>query len=183
MRAILLAGGKGTRLYPYTVSLPKPLVPIEDLPIVEILLRQLARCGIRDITVSTGHLAEIMVAFLGDGSRFGVKIDYVREDMPLGTVGPLKLVRELPEQFLLMNGDVLTDLDYSRLFDDHVRGGAEVTVATYSKKIPIDLGVIESSGRAITGYREKPTLTYDVSMGVYAIKRGALDLIPEGKVL
>jgi len=178
MRAIVLAGGKGTRLRPYTVALPKPLVPIDDLPIIEVLLRQLKHYRIEHVTVSIGHLAEILTAFLGDGSKLGLRIDYVREDFPLGTVGPLKLVPDLPDQFLLMNGDVLTDLDFGRFFVEHERSDAEVTIASFQKVVNIDLGVIKSEDRRVVDYIEKPNLAYEVSMGVYALRRSVLDLLP-----
>lgn len=179
MKTILLAGGKGTRLYPYTVALPKPLVPIDDLPIIEILLRQLRHYGARDVTVSIGHLAEILTAFIGNGSKFGLNIDYVRESFPLGTVGPIKLVSDLPDHFLLMNGDVLTDLDYSKFFEEHLRSGAEVSIACYRKTVAIDLGVIKSKEKVVIDYIEKPNMPYEVSMGVYAISKSTLDLVPE----
>jgi NDP-sugar pyrophosphorylase family protein len=181
MKAVILAGGKGTRLYPYTVSLPKPLVPIGERPIVEIMLRQLRRAGVVEATVSVGHLAELMMSFLGDGKSLGVAIDYVREDKPLGTVGPLRLVRDLPENFLLMNGDVLTDLDYRALFEGHVASGAAVSISTYHKKVNVDLGVLVSDNGRVTKYVEKPTYVYDVSMGVYALNRSVLGRIPEGE--
>lgn len=181
MRAILLAGGKGTRLHPYTVALPKPLVPIDDLPIIEVLLRQLRHYGAVDVTVSIGHLAEILTAFLGNGSKFGLNLDYVREDFPLGTVGPLKLIADLPEQFLLMNGDVLTDLDYARFFQDHLDSGAEVSIAAFRKVVNIDLGLLQTKDRWLVDYIEKPNVPYEVSMGVYAIRRSALDLLPENR--
>ena len=180
MQAVILAGGKGTRLYPYTVSLPKPLVPIGEKPIIEIMLRQLHRAGVRDVTVSVGHLAEIMMSFLGDGSQFDLNIRYVREDNPLGTVGPLRLVEELPENFLLMNGDVLTNLSYANLFESHVQSGARISISAYRKKVNIDLGVLVSTDGRVTDYVEKPTYTYDVSMGVYALNRSVLSHIPEG---
>ncbi|HVW29344.1 MAG TPA: sugar phosphate nucleotidyltransferase [Polyangiaceae bacterium] len=181
MKAVILAGGKGTRLYPYTVSLPKPLVPIGEKPIIEIMLRQLHRAGVRDVTVSVGHLAEIMISFLGDGSQFDMNIEYVREDEPLGTVGPLRLVKDLPENFLLMNGDVLTNLSYENLFESHVASGARISISAYKKKVNIDLGVLVSSSGRVTEYLEKPTYTYDVSMGVYAMNRSVLSHIPEGR--
>jgi NDP-mannose synthase len=181
MKAIILAGGKGTRLRPYTVSLPKPLVPIGEKPIIEIMLRQLHRAGVRDVTVSVGHLAELMMSFLGDGSQFGLSVRYVREDEPLGTVGPLRLVKDLPENFLLMNGDVLTDLSYKDLFESHVASGARVSISAFRKKVNIDLGVLISNEGRVTDYVEKPTYTYDVSMGVYAINHSVLSHIPEGK--
>jgi NDP-sugar pyrophosphorylase family protein len=180
MKAVILAGGKGTRLYPYTVSLPKPLVPIGEKPIIEIMLRQLHRAGVREVTVSVGHLAELMMSFLGNGSQFDLDIRYVREDQPLGTVGPLRLVEDLPENFLLMNGDVLTDLSYANLFEGHVQSGARVSISAYRKKVNIDLGVLISTEGRVTDYVEKPTYTYDVSMGVYAMHRSVLSHIPVG---
>ncbi len=178
MKAVILAGGKGTRLYPYTVSLPKPLVPIGEKPIIEIMLRQLHRAGVRDVTISVGHLAELMMSFLGDGSQFDLDIRYVREDQPLGTVGPLRLVENLPENFLLMNGDVLTNLSYAELFRSHVESGARISISAFRKKVNIDLGVLVSTDGRVTDYVENPTYTYDVSMGVYAINRSVLSLIP-----
>jgi NDP-mannose synthase len=178
MKAVILAGGKGTRLYPYTVSLPKPLVPIGEKPIVEIMLRQLRHAGVREVTVSVGHLAELMMSFLGDGKQLDLAIDYVREDKPLGTVGPLRLVKDLPENFLLMNGDVLTDLDYASLFAGHVASGARVSISTYHKKVNVDLGVLVSDKGRVKEYVEKPTYVYDVSMGVYVMNKSVLERIP-----
>jgi NDP-sugar pyrophosphorylase family protein len=181
MRAFILAGGKGTRLYPYTVTFPKPLVPIGDMPIIEIMLRQLSAAGVTDVSISVGHLAELLEAYLRDGAKLGVQIRYVREDKPLGTIGPLTLVTDLPEHFLLMNGDVLTDLDYSSFYRSHVESGALVSISTYRKKVPIDLGVLVSEGGRVVDYLEKPTYTYDVSMGVYALSRDVLQHIPRGE--
>jgi NDP-mannose synthase len=181
MKAVILAGGKGTRLYPYTVVFPKPLVPIGDKPIIEVMLRQLRRAGIDDITISVGHLAELLLAFLGDGSKFGLKISYVSEDKPLGTIGPLGLIKDLPEKFLLMNGDVLTDLDYLQLFHSHEQSGAAVSIATFRKQVPIDLGVIVAKDGLLVDYIEKPTYGYDVSMGVYALSRSVVRHIPPGE--
>jgi NDP-sugar pyrophosphorylase family protein len=178
MKAVILAGGKGTRLYPYTVTFPKPLVPIGDKPIIEIMLRQLCNTGVRDVVVSVGHLAELLVAFLGDGSKFGLSVRYVREEQPLGTVGPLCLVDELPENFLLMNGDVLTALNYARFFQQHVDSGAAVSISTFNKKVNVDLGVLVSDGGRVTDYIEKPTYSFDVSMGVYALQKTVLQHIP-----
>ena len=127
-RAIILAGGKGTRLKPYTVSLPKPLVPIGEMPILEIIILQLARSGFDHITLTVNHLADIIRAFCGDGSKWGIKIDYSLEDKPLSTMGPLKLISDLPDNFLIMNGDVLTDLDFGQFYDEHVNAGSIITV-------------------------------------------------------
>lgn len=181
MKAVLLAGGKGTRLYPYTVALPKPLVPVGDRPIIDILLAQLKRHGILDVVISIGHLGEIIMAFLGDGSKLGMRISYVREETPLGTAGPLRLVSDLPDEFLMMNGDVLTDLDFGGFIESHRKGGAEISISTYSKPVTIDLGVLKSKDGLLTEYLEKPTETFHVSMGVYAMKKSCLDLIPAGR--
>jgi NDP-mannose synthase len=184
MRAIILAGGKGRRLAPYTITFPKPMVPVGDMPILEIVVRQLERCGFTDITLAVGHLAELMMAYFQDGSRWGVKIDYSREESPLGTAGPLLLIKDLPENFLVMNGDVLTTLSYSELFRVHKRSKAALTIACHRCNTKVDLGVIEFDGRMqLTGYREKPTIPYDVSMGVYVFNRRALRAYAPGTYL
>lgn len=181
MRAIILAGGKGTRLAPYTVAFPKPLMPVGDQPILEIVVRQLRHAGFTRITMAVGHLAGLLQAYFGDGARFGVRIDYSLEEKPLGTAGPLRLLGDLDEQFLVMNGDLLTDLDYGDLMRVHREQGNDATIGVYQKKVKIDLGVLESDpdGR-IVSYNEKPTLNYEVSMGVYAFSRAVLQYVPEG---
>lgn len=182
MRAVILAGGKGTRLAPYTITFPKPLVPVGDLPILEIVIRQLRSAGFDHITLAVGHLAELIEAYFGDGSRWDVTIDYSREKEPLGTVAPIKLIKDLPETFLVMNGDVLTTLPYRSLYDGHITSGADFTIACHRLNVQIDYGLIEFDGQLhVTGYREKPTFPSDVSMGVYVFSRGILDLVPEGK--
>lgn len=176
MRAVILAGGKGRRLEPYTISFPKPLVPVGDMPILEIVIRQLKASGFTRVTLAVGHLAELLMAYFGDGSKWGITIDYSREEKPLGTVGPLKLIDELPDTFLVMNGDVLTTLKYDKLVQQHRASNADLTIACYRANTKIDLGVIEFDGRMqVTGYREKPVLPYDVSMGVYVFNRAVLE--------
>ena len=130
MRAVILAGGKGTRLRPYTIALPKPLVPIGDRPILDIVLEQLRRAGVRRVTMAVSHLAHLIMAYFGDGERWDMKIDYSIEDKPLSTIGPLKLIGDLPETFLVMNGDVLTDLNFTDLYNHHLDHDADLTVAT-----------------------------------------------------
>lgn len=175
MRAVILAGGKGRRLAPYTVTFPKPMVPVGDMPILEIVIRQLKNYGVTDITLAVGHLAELLTAYFQDGSRWGVKIDYSREEQPLGTTGPLLLIDDLPENFIVMNGDVLTTLNYGELFRTHLRSQAALTIACYRCNTRVDLGVIDFDGRMeVTGYREKPNIPYDVSMGVYVFNRETL---------
>jgi NDP-sugar pyrophosphorylase family protein len=184
MKAVILAGGKGTRLRPYTVSFPKPLVPIGDYPILEVIIRQLARQGFIGITISTGHLAELIEAYFGDGSKWGVSIDYVREDKPLNTAGALELLDVRSEDFLVMNGDVLTTLDYSAFLQEHVRRSAMASVATAEREAMIDFGVVDiGSDGSLAGWREKPRFAYDVSMGVYAISESARQLIGTGEAL
>jgi NDP-sugar pyrophosphorylase family protein len=181
-RAVILAGGQGTRLRPYTIVLPKPLVPVGELPILEIIVRQLARHGFDRLTIAVNHLAEIIEAFFGNGSKWGVRIDYSLEDKPLGTMGPLKLIRDLPEDFLVMNGDVLTDLNYSAFFDYHTERKGVFTISSRQREHQIDYGVLEADGSAqLRGFQEKPVVNYEVSMGIYALNRRVLDWIPDGK--
>lgn len=180
MRAVILAGGKGTRLAPYTVAFPKPLMPLGDVPILEIVVRQLKHYGFTHVTMAVGHLSELIQAFFGDGSKYGLAIDYSREDRPLGTAGPLKRIADLPENFLVMNGDLLTDLDYADLMRRHREQGNDATIGCYKKQVKIDLGVLERDGDGrIVDYKEKPTLGYEVSMGVYAFSRGVLAHVPD----
>lgn len=184
MQAVILAGGKGTRLRPYTATLPKPLVPVGDQPIIEVVLRQLRRHGFREVVVSTGHLAELISAFCGDGKRFGLKIRYVRESEPLSTAGALRLIRGLARHFLTVNGDVLTDLDFGKLFDAHRRGKALATVGVVTREHTVDFGVVRlDGGGRLCGYDEKPRLSYLVSMGVNAFDRAALDFMKPGERL
>jgi NDP-sugar pyrophosphorylase family protein len=183
-RAVVLAGGRGTRLEPYTTVLPKPLMPVGDMPILEILLRRLRRAGIIHITLAVGHLAALLEAYFGDGSRFGVSLDYSYEDEPVGTAGPLALVDGLDDTFLVMNGDLLTSIDFEDLLRTHRERRAMVTVGLFEKKVPLDLGVVETdeAGR-VTDYIEKPTLTYDVSVGIYAMQPSVLEHIERGEQL
>jgi NDP-mannose synthase len=183
-RAVILAGGRGTRLAPYTTVLPKPLMPVGDMPILEILLRQLSRAGIRDIILAVGHLAALLEAYFGDGSRCGVSLDYSYEDEPAGTAGPLALIGGLNQTFLVMNGDLLTTIDFEDLLRAHRAHGAAVTVGLFEKHVPLGLGVVETDGNGrVTNYIEKPTLTYDVSVGVYAMEPEVLEQIEPGERL
>lgn len=178
MQAIILAGGKGTRLRPYTMNFPKPLVPIGNYPILEIIIRQLRACGFEKVTILTGHLAELIMAYFGNGERWDVEISYVRETSPLNTAGALKLLTSCEDDFLVMNGDILTTLDYRHLYQEHLVHGAAATVSVVARATRIDLGVVETdSANFLIGYQEKPTIVHSVSMGVYVLSRSCCDLI------
>src|SRR4051812_26347151 len=180
--AFILAGGKGVRLRPYTTLIPKPLVPIGDHSIIEIVLRQLANRGFERATIAIGHLGQLIRAFVGDGSQWGIEVRYTHEDKPLGTIGPALLdLEDRPEHFLIMNGDILTDLDYDHFLDAHIDSGAPLTVATYEREHKVDFGVLDIAGRNIVRFREKPTYTYSVSMGVYAVSAETLRRYPPGR--
>lgn len=183
MHAVVLAGGKGVRLRPYTTCLPKPLVPIGDqYSILEIVLLQLSCQGFRTATLAIGHLGPLIRAFIGDGSKWDLTIDYTEESVPLGTIGPLMgILDRLPEHFLVMNGDVLTNINYADLLRSHVRSQAPLTVATYERDVKVDFGVLDSIDGHIVQFREKPTLHYAVSMGVYGLSKATLEHYPVGK--
>ncbi|MER0449566.1 sugar phosphate nucleotidyltransferase [Streptomyces sp. Edi4] len=182
MHVVILAGGKGVRLRPYTTALPKPLVPIGDQhAILEIVLRQLAAAGFTSCTIAIGHLGHIIRAYVGDGERWGLKVDYSTEESPLGTIGPLLTMRDrLPESFLVMNGDILTDLDYADVLTRHRASGAPLTIATYARKVHIDFGVLTTDDTKVVGFTEKPSMDYRVSMGVYGLTRDTLAGYTEG---
>jgi NDP-sugar pyrophosphorylase family protein len=178
-RAVVLAGGKGTRLRPYTVVLPKPLMPVGDYPILEVIVRQLAGYGFDHITMAVNHQANIIKAFFGNGEQWGVRIDYSLETHPLSTIGPLRLIDDLPSDFLLLNGDVLTDLDFACLYREHVAAKSLFTIAASRRTQTIDYGVlVVDDSNALTGFAEKPRTQYLVSMGVYAVNTSVLALVP-----
>lgn len=184
MKAIILAGGKGARLAPYTKILPKPLMPIGDMPILEILLRQMKRAGIDEVVITVGHLAALLRAFFQDGSDLGMHITYSYEDGPLGTAGPLSLVTGLDQTFLVSNGDVLTTLDLNKLIQFHSEQNAAATIAVHCRKVHIDFGVVHCSGDfRIEGYSEKPSIDYMVSMGIYVFEPRILKYIPYNQFL
>lgn len=181
MRAVILAGGQGQRLRPYTAVLPKPLMPLGDRPILERVVEQLRDHGFTELTFAVGYLAELIRAYFGDGERFGVAIDYSLEAEPLGTAGPLGLIAPPGDDFLVMNGDVLTDLDLAALMRRHRESGAIATLAVFQKLVPISLGVLDlDDDDRVTGYTEKPTLSYPVSTGIYCFRPDVLDRIDRG---
>jgi NDP-sugar pyrophosphorylase family protein len=167
MQALILAGGKGTRLKPYTTVIPKPLMPVGEMPILEIVLRQLKNAGFDRVIIAIGYLGEMFRAFFQDGARLGLSIDYSLEEKPLGTAGPIALnLDKLDQDVLIMNGDLLTTLNYRSLFEFHKSARAAATIGTYKRDVKIDFGVVEIAEGKLTGYIEKPVYHYDVSMGV-----------------
>lgn len=184
MKAVILAGGRGTRLAPYTTILPKPLMPVGDKPILDIVIHQLRYYGYTDITLAVGYLSELLMAYFGDGSRFGVSITYSHEEQPLGTAGPIALIDGLDEPFLVMNGDILTTLNFGDLMAYHKASNAAATITTYQRQVKIDLGVIEyGDDMRLAKYIEKPTNYYNVSMGVYVFDPRARSFIPKNQRL
>jgi NDP-mannose synthase len=186
LKAIILAGGKGTRLRPFTVNFPKPLVPLGDTPVVEVLIQRLLRYGINDITLTLGHLAELIKAYFSQRASLSeqIKLHYVEEEHPTGTAGSLSSVAGLNDTFLVMNGDLLTNLDFDDLVDFHRSQNACLTIATYSRKVKIDLGVLQfDENNQVTDYVEKPEKVYPVSMGIYVYEPEVLNYIELGKYL
>ncbi|EKO58938.1 nucleotidyltransferase family protein [Leptospira kirschneri] len=182
-RAVILAGGKGTRLRPYTTVFPKPLMPIGEYPILEVIVKQLVKSGFSHITLAVNHQAQLIRAFFQDGSRWNTKIDYSLEDKPLGTMGPLKLISDLPNDFLVMNGDVLTDIDFANFYQVHVQSKSIFTISSKKRQQMIDYGVLETDNDGLlSGFQEKPAQNYEVSMGVYMVSQAALNFIPEDSV-
>ncbi len=186
MKAIILAGGRGTRLAPYTTVFPKPLVPVGEQPIIEILVRQLIGHGITDITLSVGYLAELIKAYFEQRPLLmeKLRLSYVLEEKPTGTAGSLAQVSGLDETFLVMNGDVLTTLNFQKLISHHREQGAALTIAMHPKHVKIDLGVLVTDHMGfVTDYREKPEMDYLVSMGIYVYEPRVLSYIEPGSYL
>lgn len=180
--AVILAGGKGTRLKPFTVTIPKPLLPLGDAPILEIVLRQLAQSGVKRVVLTLGHMAHLFSAVLGDGKRFGLAVEYCTEDQPLGTAGSLRLIPNPAAEMLVMNGDILTTLDFAALLSHHRQSGAQATIALHKRSVHIDYGVIEQDSQGnLERYIEKPVIDYTVSMGINIVSARALSLIPAGR--
>ncbi len=178
-RAVILAGGKGTRLRPYTVVLPKPLMPLGDYPILEVIVRQLSNYGFDHITMAVNHQANLIKAFFGAGERWRVRIDYSLENQPLSTIAPLCLIEDLPDNFLLMNGDVLTDLNLDSFYCRHALEQRLFTISAARRKQVIDYGVLHvDASNVLTGFSEKPATQYLVSMGIYVVNKAVLSLVP-----
>ncbi len=182
MQAVVLAGGKGRRLEPYTTLLPKPLMPVGEYPVLEILLRQLKAQGFEEVILAVGHLAELIEAYFQDGRRWGLRIHYSREPEPLGTVGPLALLQEhLAPHFLVLNGDILTELPFGEVLRFHEQQHTPLTIAINRRTVEVDFGVVDHENHRLVGYHEKPVISYWVSMGVYAFQREVLRHVPRGQ--
>lgn len=181
MEAIILAGGLGSRLKPYTMTIPKPLLPVGDTPIIEVLLSQLAKKGVSKIHICLGHMAPIFQSYLGDGSKFGLNIVYVFEESPLGTAGALRLIETGAENILIMNGDLLTNFDFDDFLKQHVKNNATASIGVSVRKVFIDYGVVKSNDDSfLEGFDEKPTLEYNVSMGINIVNTEMFKHIPVG---
>jgi NDP-sugar pyrophosphorylase family protein len=182
MLAVVLAGGKGTRLKPHTNEIPKALLPVGGKPIVQLLLGQMKKTGVTKVILAVNHLSEQITDTIGDGKNFGISVEYSHEKESLSTVGPIKLIKNLPENFIVANSDVLTDLSFNDIFENHVENKAKLTIATYARTNPTDFGVltVDDDGRAV-GFNEKPVFNFIVSMGVYVFNRSILSFVPENK--
>jgi NDP-sugar pyrophosphorylase family protein len=183
MRAIILAGGKGTRLRPYTTLIPKPLVPLGGkYSILEIIIMQLRQSGFTKITLAVNHLSQLVQAYFGDGSRLGVELDYSLEEGELSTIGPLTLINDLPENFLVMNGDILCDLNYRAFFEEHVNARSSISVSAFRREVKIDFGVLRYDANGyLQEFQEKPSFDFDVSMGIYCINRTVIARLARGE--
>jgi NDP-sugar pyrophosphorylase family protein len=176
--AVILAGGRGTRLRPYTLTLPKPLVPIGDMPIVEIVIRKLAKAGYDVVTLAINHMGELIQAYFGNDRRWGMTVRYSLEKEALGTIAPLRLIPDLPDQFLVLNSDVLTDLDLAEFLDGHTRSDAIFTIAATRREQLLDYGVLGVDAGRLVSFQEKPKVSQFVSMGIYGVNRRVLGFIP-----
>jgi len=186
MKAVVLAGGQGNRLRPFTFTVPKPLLPLGDRPLLSYIIAQLSRCAVRDIILALGYHAELIKAYCGDGGRFGVRIGYVEETRPLGTAGPLALCRPLldaREPFFLMNGDIVTRLDFAGLERFHRAQGAQLTIGYVLHTYQSPFGVLQMDGHRVVGVVEKPATVSPVSAGIYCISPEAAALVPSDTVM
>lgn len=183
MRAVILAGGKGVRLRPFTTLIPKPLVPLGGkYAILEVIVMQLKQAGFTHVTLAVSHLSHLIESYFGDGSRYGIKVDYSHEEKELSTIGPLTLIEDLPDHFLVLNGDILCDLDYKLFYDNHVASLSNVSVSSFKRQSMIDFGVLEYDEQGqLTAFIEKPVYDFDVSMGVYCLNRTAIDALEKGE--
>lgn len=183
MQAVILAGGKGTRLRPYTNVLPKPLMPVGDMPILEVIIKQLKSFGTDRVIIAVGHLHHMIESFFKNGEEYGMDIQYSLENNPLGTAGPLGLIMEdLDENFLVINGDLLTNINFRNVFDSHIKNDADATLATFERTLEIDFGLVETNDNSeLIDYKEKPLSKYKVSMGINVFKKSSIIPILDNK--
>jgi NDP-sugar pyrophosphorylase family protein len=181
MKAVIQCGGKGMRLRPYTTVLPKPLLPMGEKPVLELLIKWLRRNGVRDIYITTGYLGHLIRSYCGDGRQWDVNIEYTDEPEPLGTMGALSLLRDkLDTTFLVLNGDIVTDVSLTALIAHHRQHRSGLTVATVTRTVRVDFGVLEETNFRVTRFKEKPNLSHLVSMGIYCMEPRMLELVPTG---
>jgi len=182
MQAIILAGGQGTRLQPFTNIIPKPMVPINNKAIIEIVIQNLKKNGFKEIIISTNYMSDLIKTFCGDGKKYNIKIKYIKEKKMLGTIGPLKIIKNLKEDFLLINGDIITDLNINKFFKNHKKNKSIMTVSAKKIQNKIDYGVINVNNQnSLVAFKEKPNLNFLVSMGIYAFNKKILKHIPNNK--
>ena len=182
MQAIILAGGQGTRLQPFTNIIPKPMVPINNKAIIEIVIQNLKKNGFNEIIISTNYMSDLIQTFCGDGKKYNIKIKYIKEKKMLGTIGPLKIIKNLKENFLLINGDIITDLNINKFFKNHKKNKSIMTVSAKKIQNKIDYGVIDVNNQnSLVAFKEKPNLNFLVSMGIYAFNQKILKYIPNNK--
>jgi NDP-sugar pyrophosphorylase family protein len=181
LRAVVMAGGYGTRLRPITEELPKPMLPIGDRPLLELTLQQLRDAGIKRVNLATHYKRDIIANHFGDGHNFGVKIRYVEEDQPLGTAGALGLIETSEDPLLVINGDVVTRVDFHAMLDFHRHHRADMTVAVRQHEVQLPHGVVETDGLAITGISEKPILRHFMNAGIYLLNPEMCRFVPSGR--
>ena len=180
MKAVILAGGLGERLRPFTQAIPKPLLPVGEQSLLELQIRNLAKGGCDEVFLATNYKSKYISNFIGDGSQFEVEIHYSEEEKPLGTCGPLSLLRDrLDSPFIVMNGDILTTIDFQRFYDHGISQQSDFTVATKQTRTPFNFGSVESDGNRIIRVDEKPELIIEIVAGIYFMKPPVLELIPD----
>lgn len=183
MRAIILAGGKGTRLRPYTTLIPKPLVPIGEEAIIEIVIRKLKKYGFNHVTLAISNHTKLIKSYLGNGLKYKIKIDYSEEKKELGTFGPLTLINDLPKDFLVMNGDILTDLNLKNFYNFHKKKKNMITISSFKRTQFIDFGIMNLKDEVLKKFEEKPKINLDVSMGIYCINKSLVSRFKKNRVL
>lgn len=179
IKAVIMAGGLGTRLKPFTQIIPKPLLPVGEKSVLEITIQKMREQGVEEVILAVNYRSDLFESYFGDGSKFGIRISYSKEKQRMGTAGPLGLVKKrLSRPFLVMNGDILTSMDFNRLHRFHVEKGGELTVVTKTLQLPLHYGVVEKAGDQVTEVKEKPVVEAEISAGIYFMNPSVIDLIP-----